>query len=653
MTELRRKPEIDYYKVLQVDPEAEPEVIEAAYRALSKKYHPDINRAPESMDRMAQINAAYTILNDASKRRDYNYLRNSGNKPSQVAPPARRPASPPVQPVRPASPRPAAPSSQPKPSFTPSTSPKPEPVAPPKAAQNNSFRPQATYPNENQADNRVKSNPQSGLSYAPSRPRGAGLWLGIIFGSVLVVIGLIIGLELILGNPLKTSFIKQPAPTVAVSQARSTVAATAASTPQPAILTNREQITAFLNTPDLFANRVSDVGLTRPDVLQLRLKLATGGGVLNADSGPTAGRTTDDLDLLRQAEATGYNLIYTLFERFTDLNRINLVLLDSKDKPFYRADVSRQQAFTFYGWHTNFNLNDPAEVTTAARQDRLLLHFGVPLDEATRARLTAPTEATLQAELQNIGLSAFSVAGGASPVINYFQVRSQAETAVDFARILYTLYTRFPTLDRLQIIAASSPDKPSKVIDRQLFNQVGLDSWSQAAYGGSTAGGDRQAQSLVAALPGNPNDLKPLPVLITAKFKSAVQVDNWAVVAENVERFDSLSLEGQKFPAGKDRQFLVVRVALRNSGSTRQWLLPGEKMSLTDTKGPTVYTPDPAATLLYDLKTPPSDDPPPGPIEAGKQDAVYVVFNIPANTNLATLHLQFQSGDKKALFELS
>ena len=34
--------EKDYYRILQVHPQAEPEVIDAAYRLLMRKYHPDV-----------------------------------------------------------------------------------------------------------------------------------------------------------------------------------------------------------------------------------------------------------------------------------------------------------------------------------------------------------------------------------------------------------------------------------------------------------------------------------------------------------------------------------------------------------------------------------------------------------------------------------
>ena len=62
----------DYYKILQVLPTAEDEVIEGAYKKLSKKYHPDVNKAEGAPEKMKQINAAYTVLRDPVSRSLYN-----------------------------------------------------------------------------------------------------------------------------------------------------------------------------------------------------------------------------------------------------------------------------------------------------------------------------------------------------------------------------------------------------------------------------------------------------------------------------------------------------------------------------------------------------------------------------------------------------
>lgn len=64
----------DHYRVLQVDPSAEPEVIDRAYRALAFKYHPD--RSPGAGEatgaRMRRINEAYAVLHDPKARARYN-----------------------------------------------------------------------------------------------------------------------------------------------------------------------------------------------------------------------------------------------------------------------------------------------------------------------------------------------------------------------------------------------------------------------------------------------------------------------------------------------------------------------------------------------------------------------------------------------------
>ncbi len=67
----------DYYRILQVDPSAEPEVVTAAYKRLAHKYHPDTNKSPDAHRRMQEINAAYEILGNPENRAKYDRERAS------------------------------------------------------------------------------------------------------------------------------------------------------------------------------------------------------------------------------------------------------------------------------------------------------------------------------------------------------------------------------------------------------------------------------------------------------------------------------------------------------------------------------------------------------------------------------------------------
>ena len=73
----------DLYKVLQVDPSANPLVIQAAYRALAQIFHPDLSG---DADEMKRLNAAWEVLGDARKRRQYDIER-AGRHAPQVAVP--------------------------------------------------------------------------------------------------------------------------------------------------------------------------------------------------------------------------------------------------------------------------------------------------------------------------------------------------------------------------------------------------------------------------------------------------------------------------------------------------------------------------------------------------------------------------------------
>jgi len=68
----------DLYKTLQVDPEADPDVIGAAYRKLAQRYHPDVTEDPLARARMASINSAWEILGDPARRAAYDRDRRLG-----------------------------------------------------------------------------------------------------------------------------------------------------------------------------------------------------------------------------------------------------------------------------------------------------------------------------------------------------------------------------------------------------------------------------------------------------------------------------------------------------------------------------------------------------------------------------------------------
>jgi DnaJ-class molecular chaperone len=62
----------DYYKTLGVERNASQADIQKAYRALARKYHPDMNPDDKTAkSKFQQVQAAYDVLNDAGKREMY------------------------------------------------------------------------------------------------------------------------------------------------------------------------------------------------------------------------------------------------------------------------------------------------------------------------------------------------------------------------------------------------------------------------------------------------------------------------------------------------------------------------------------------------------------------------------------------------------
>lgn len=59
------------YDTLDVAQDASAEEIKKAYRRLARKYHPDVNKDSGAEEKFKEINAAYEILSDEEKRRQY------------------------------------------------------------------------------------------------------------------------------------------------------------------------------------------------------------------------------------------------------------------------------------------------------------------------------------------------------------------------------------------------------------------------------------------------------------------------------------------------------------------------------------------------------------------------------------------------------
>ena len=97
----------DLYKLLQVDSEADPEVIQAAYRRLAQKFHPDLAPGQEAAERMVAINGAWEVLGDPGRRASYDLERGAAEAAARTAAAqAQAPASPTARTTQPATHRP-------------------------------------------------------------------------------------------------------------------------------------------------------------------------------------------------------------------------------------------------------------------------------------------------------------------------------------------------------------------------------------------------------------------------------------------------------------------------------------------------------------------------------------------------------------------
>ena len=61
----------DHYEVLGVARDASEDEIKKAYRKLARKYHPDVNDAPDAEEKFKEVSHAYDVLTDPEQRRRY------------------------------------------------------------------------------------------------------------------------------------------------------------------------------------------------------------------------------------------------------------------------------------------------------------------------------------------------------------------------------------------------------------------------------------------------------------------------------------------------------------------------------------------------------------------------------------------------------
>jgi curved DNA-binding protein CbpA len=93
--------ERDAYEVLQLLPTADQQIVQAAYRILAAKWHPDHDPSPTANVRMVELNAAYEAIGTEERRVKYDQERQRARMVQKaIVPPFGAPGAPPPTDVR-------------------------------------------------------------------------------------------------------------------------------------------------------------------------------------------------------------------------------------------------------------------------------------------------------------------------------------------------------------------------------------------------------------------------------------------------------------------------------------------------------------------------------------------------------------------------
>lgn len=77
----------DYYEVLGIKRDSTESEIKSAYRKLARKYHPDVNKTKDAEQKFKDINEAYEVLSDKTKRQRYDNLGANWQDGANFTPP--------------------------------------------------------------------------------------------------------------------------------------------------------------------------------------------------------------------------------------------------------------------------------------------------------------------------------------------------------------------------------------------------------------------------------------------------------------------------------------------------------------------------------------------------------------------------------------